>query len=244
MQFFSEAFQPRTRETHTLQCASLGGTQQAHFPTTYGLHRDSILNRSQYFHVTEGLIPDAMHDILPLETKELLKHHIAAKVFSLADLNKAMESFVYARPDSRNKPAPIISKTLSSNDHALKQTGKPNKPCSTVLLYYYTASQMWCLARLLPLMIGERIDDDDLYWNNFVLLTIVDYVLAPVVSKDCIAYLRVLIDDHHQSFKALYPNYRLTPKMHYLVHYPDYRIAGNFRGTKNSLVAAIRHIRG
>ena len=137
-QFFSEAFQPRTRETHTLQCASLGGPLQAHFSTTYGLHRDSILNRSRYFHVTEGLIPDAMHDILegilPLETKELLKHHIAAKVFSLADLNKATESFAYARPDSRNKPAPISSKTLSSNDHALKQTGKPNKPCSTVLL--------------------------------------------------------------------------------------------------------------
>ena len=82
---------------------------------------------------------------------------------------------------------------------------------------------MWCLARLLPLMIGEIIYDDDPYWNNFVLLlTIVDYVLAPVVSKDCIAYLRVLIDDHHQSFKALYPNCRFTPKMHYLVHYPDY----------------------
>lgn len=72
-------------------------------------------------------------------------------------------------------------------------------------------------------MIGERIYDDDPYWNNFVLLlTIVDYVLAPVVSKDCIDYLRVLIDDHHQSFKALYPNCHLTPKMHYLVHYPDY----------------------
>ena len=110
-----------------MQCASLGGALHAHFSTTYGLQRDSILNRSQYFHVTEGLIPDAMHDvlegILPLETKELLKHHIGAHTFSLADLNDAIQKFPYAASDARNKPAPISSKTLSSNDHALKQTG-------------------------------------------------------------------------------------------------------------------------
>ena len=81
---------------------------------------------------------------------------------------------------------------------------------------------MWCLARLLSLMIGNKIDKDDPYWDNFLLLlTIVNYVLAPVISKDTIAYLSVLIDEHHQVFKDLYPHCRITPKMHYIDHYPE-----------------------
>ena len=60
----SEAFIPRTQETHASQCVSLGGPLHDHFATTFGLHRDSILNTSQYFHVTEGLVPDVMDDVL------------------------------------------------------------------------------------------------------------------------------------------------------------------------------------
>ena len=63
-QFLSESFQPRTRETHASHCASLGGPLHSHFATTAGLHRDSILNTSKFFHVTEGLVPDIMHDVL------------------------------------------------------------------------------------------------------------------------------------------------------------------------------------
>ena len=76
--FLSEAFQPRTRETHTHHCSALGGPLHNHYATTYGLHRDSSLNTLQYFHVTEGLIPDIMHDCLEgcvqYEVKELLKY--------------------------------------------------------------------------------------------------------------------------------------------------------------------------
>ena len=35
-----------------------------HITTTYGLHRNSILNTSKYFHIVDGLAPDIMHDIL------------------------------------------------------------------------------------------------------------------------------------------------------------------------------------
>ncbi len=83
------------------------------------------------------------------------------------------------------------------------------------------ATQMWCLARLLPLMIGERVEaGGDPHWENLLLLfSIVDYCLAPVVSENWAAYLRMLINDHHEHFKKLYPSLRLTPKMHYIVHF-------------------------
>ena len=119
---------PRTRETHADQCSSLDGPLHDHYATTYGLNRDSVLNTSRYFHVTEGLVPDVMHDILegalPLEVKELIRYLISTKTVSLSELNEAMESFPYAGLDARNKPTPIAHSTLMSRDHLLKQTGK------------------------------------------------------------------------------------------------------------------------
>lgn len=123
----SEDFIPRSRQTHADQCALLQGPLCEHFATTYGLTRDSILNSSRYFHVTEALIPDAMHDllegVLPYETKELIKYFISENVITLKELNSAIESFPYVGSDSKNKPIPISSSTLHSADHLLKQTG-------------------------------------------------------------------------------------------------------------------------
>lgn len=91
-QFVSDAFQPRTRATHTAQCSSLGGLLHDHYSTTYGIHRDSILNTSRYFHVTERLVPDVMHDVLEgalqLEVKELITHLVSNKPCAFQNLLK------------------------------------------------------------------------------------------------------------------------------------------------------------
>ena len=109
------------------QCASLEGPLHEHFAITFGIAHDSILNSSRYFHVTEGLIPDVMHDVLegvvPYETKELLKHLINEHIITFAELSSAIESFPYTGVDSRNKPVPIALTTLRSSNHKLKQTG-------------------------------------------------------------------------------------------------------------------------
>ena len=55
---------PRTRDTHAHHIRSLEGPLNSHSSMTYGLTRDSCLNSSSYFHVTEGLAPDIMHDVL------------------------------------------------------------------------------------------------------------------------------------------------------------------------------------
>lgn len=39
------------------------------------------------------------------------------------------------------------------------------------------AIQMWVLMRYLPLMIGDKVSDNDPYWDNFLtLVTITDYL--------------------------------------------------------------------
>ncbi len=70
-------------------------------------------------------------------------------------------------------------------------------------------------------MFGEIIPEGDEHWENFLrLLTIVDIVFAPLCSKDWAGFLRDEINWHHQMFKELY-ECNITPKMHYMVHYPD-----------------------
>ncbi len=92
------------------------------------MDRNSILNTSRYFHVTDGLAPDIMHDILEgclqYEMKELLKYFIRdQKLFDLNMLNRKITSFRYGPIESRNKPVPMSSTSLNSSDHSLKQSG-------------------------------------------------------------------------------------------------------------------------
>ena len=71
------------------------------------------------------------------------------------------------------------------------------------------------------MMVGHKVPEGDDNWLNFLeLLTIVDPLLAPDISPDDAAHLSVLITDHHQQFKELYPHASITPKMHYLLHMP------------------------
>lgn len=77
--------------------------------------------------MTEGLVPDVMHDVLegclPYEIKEMLKVFVTQKLVTINDLNDLIRSFPHGSTDISNKPALITAKTLNSSDHALKQTG-------------------------------------------------------------------------------------------------------------------------
>ena len=192
---------------------------------TYGINFDSILNSSHFFHVTEGMVPDIMHDVLegvaPYEVKEMLKHMISSGYFTLSEVNKQIENFPYNDPELKSKPSIIPITTLDSNDHKLNQEGTH---ITTIDIFYIlVAAQMWTLARFLPFLLGHKIPEDDAYWENFLLLlSIIDIIMAPVVSQDEIAYLRSIIEQHHSGFKGLYPSCSITPKFHYMVHYPEF----------------------
>ena len=72
-------------------------------------------------------------------------------------------------------------------------------------------------------MIGENIPIGDQHWDCYLLMmTIVDYVFAPVTSKDITAYLKELIQEHHETFREVYPLSPIIPKMHYMVHIPEW----------------------
>ena len=84
-----------------------------------------------------------------------------------------------------------------------------------------TAVQMWVLACYLPVMVGKYVQTDDEYWDNYLtLLHITDYVVAPEITIDEVAYLKILIEEHQKAFVVLYPEANVIPKQHYLIHTP------------------------
>lgn len=79
---------------------------------------------------------------------------------------------------------------------------------------------MWCLSRMLPLLMGDMIPNGEEHWNHFLKpLEIEELVFAPSTSMQLVAYLRVLISEYLDEFKQLYER-NLIPKQHYMVHYP------------------------
>ena len=104
------------------------------------------------------------------------------------------------------------------------QVSVNNNRCSSCTHDFYNvplASQTWTLGRLLPMMVGDKILEDDEYWQHYLTtLEIADYILAPGVLPEEVAYLNVLLTEHHTTFVSLYPEASFIPKMHFLLHVP------------------------
>ncbi|XP_071793325.1 uncharacterized protein [Asterias amurensis] len=169
----------------------------------YGLKHDSVFN---YFHITCGLPHDIAHDlfegVVPEVIEVTIKHCVQQGYFSLLYFNDMIKTFPYGEPDIRNKPT-AMSCTMAS--FRVKQT----------------ASQAWCLLRLLPLMIGHTIPYEDSKWLVLLsLLDVVEYIMAPRVTKVTIGFLTFLIE---MFLSTYYREYDITmkPKAHYLLHYPE-----------------------
>ena len=80
---------------------------------------------------------------------------------------------------------------------------------------------MWCLALHLPLLIGQNIPEDDNHWELLkTLLEIVRIAFSPLLAKNQVPYLQMIIQQHHEKFKELFPHCSIIPKMHYMVHMP------------------------
>uniref|UniRef100_A0A1X7T706 Uncharacterized protein n=1 Tax=Amphimedon queenslandica TaxID=400682 RepID=A0A1X7T706_AMPQE len=189
--FFAEEFEPRTKETHSHHIRLLQGPLHDHVSTTYGITRDTALNKIKYFHVTMGLPPDVMHDILEgamqVELRCLLTALINDKIISLPVLNERILSLPYGN-DVSDHPKPLPETYFTRNT---KKMG---------------ASETWALARLLPILIGDLI------------------TMAPKCTVGLAAHLRQLIHQHHSTFLECYPDRTLTPKLHYMIHIPQWMI--------------------
>ena len=165
----------------------------------------SLLEEVPGVSVIKGLPHDIMHDlyegIVPYEMKLLLRHCVTMKFFTIEEVNQRIAKYGFVD----NNPRPIDPSILRSHETKIRQS----------------ASQMMTLCQHLPLLIGDKVPQDDVHWNSFLLLLqICRIVNSPIISPDTIAYFRILIEEKLRVFKELYPYEKLLPKHHYMLHYP------------------------
>ncbi|KAL7298938.1 hypothetical protein TKK_0008039 [Trichogramma kaykai] len=173
---------------------------------TSGLRESCVFNRIIDFHIADSSSIDILHDFLEgvcsYDIHEILNCLIfKKKIFTLERLNSRIQKFEY-RYTGCNKP-PVIK------EHHLKQ--RSNLKMS--------GSEVSCLTRYLPVMMGDLVEEDDEHWNLLILLRKIYAILTcHFVRRDIIDYLKQLISEHHELYIELFGD--LKPKYHFLLHYP------------------------
>lgn len=183
--------------------------QQCNLSET-GLSKSSALNELRNYHVSQNISVDIMHDIFegiaPLEVKLVLDQLINDGYFTLHELNQRITSFSYGFTDARNRPS-LIQVTSLRN---------PYGPSGQ------TAAQMMCLIFNIPLIIGDKVPEYNDYWELLLLLLdIIKIIMSRSTTEEETFRLSALIRDHHGLFLKLFPAKHLTPKQHFLIHYPN-----------------------
>ena len=181
--------------------------QNPHIKIHNGVKFDSVFNSLEFFHVSmPGLPPCLGHDLfegivsydLPLIINHLVKN---LKWFTYADLNRKITWLKYSGTDSLDRPCEV-------NENADRLPGH--------------AVQNWVFLRLFSILVGEFIQDPmDTVWQLYISLKkIVELVCSPSIHQSQIVYLQSVIENYLDLRSTEFPDVKLRPKHHYLLHYP------------------------
>lgn len=172
-----------------------------------GVKRDCILNKLTYFHSVTGFPLDFLHDLLegivPVELCLCLKTLIGKKYFTLEELITAIQHFPYTFSGKTKRPQAIpktfrLKGTVGGDGH-----------------------ENWSLLRLLPLVIGNKIPENNTTWGIILdIKDIVEILASPTFTEEKLFYLEARICEHRQLLQEVFPEFKLKPKHHYLEHYP------------------------
>lgn len=123
-------------------------------------------------------------------------------------MNARLHLFQYGLPEVKNKPSANFTLFSFRNlkDHKLKQT----------------AAQTWCLMRVLPFIVSDKVPKNDKYLSLILISRITEIVFAPNLTVTILPYLSELIVEHDELFRKLFPDIHPINKHHHLYHYPVY----------------------
>lgn len=120
-------------------------------PSLTGILEPSIFHQIPYFHCTNNIVCDFMHDIAEgvarYDMALIIFGIIEQKCFTLEELNNRIIMFNYGVTEKKNSP-PII------RDSDIKKG-----------FIIMSASEMLCFVRYFCLMVGELVPYESLYWK-------------------------------------------------------------------------------
>lgn len=144
-----------------------------------------------------------MHDILEgavrMNFALLMNYLTTNKILNAEKLNDALKSFKYGRIDKTNE----VPSNLFTKDSA----------------YLISATHQWMLMRLFPLLFGELLKNNE-YFLHFVSLSEIFLSLMDETFNLDKIIMRIKIDNYLKKYLELYPDDKLKPKQHFLIHYP------------------------
>jgi len=182
----------------------------------YGVSRACVFSILPDFDLFTAFPPDIMHDVLegvmPVTLKLVLKSLIDTGKCALSDVNAALTSVKLSHPE--NKPVQLSEMVLKSNGHIAG-----------------SAIQKLELFLLFARMVGMYVPEEDKVWQVYLnLREVCDLLLAPAVDRNSITHLEDLISTYLFSFVEVFGADFVIPKMHFMVHYPEFiRLLGPMR---------------
>ena len=195
----------RTEDQYDMQADLV--TQDPGLKGVYGISGKSPMNALSHYHVASGLPPDMMHDLfeagLVTDVLQLLvTHYIHEGVIDLPGLCTAIGTFNFKAHDKINKPEVAVS-----NGH---------------FVFKQKSSQVFCLLRMFPFILGPYIALNDDKWELLLSLKqMVDILLSTELSPAGVEYMGDLINHFHSVYQKEFPDVNLKPKGHYTLHYKE-----------------------
>lgn len=212
--FVEEAFTQRTIDLYNQECTAIEQAPtdvvQSDLQTTYGVNKRSALCQLPEFDVTKQLPQDIMHTLLEgvvqYEIRLVLLYFIESRAIALQRLNNAILNHNYGYSEMSDKPGPLREAVFSGEErYKLK----------------YNAAQARLFLRILPYILCPMVNTNDDHYTFLVeLIEIVQLVFAPVIRLESIQYLKLLIKEHLNKFRELFPDKNIIPKQHYMLHIP------------------------
>ena len=123
-------------------------------------------------------------------------------------MNHRINVFPYGPSEFKNKPSSTLTSDSIRNvstDHKLQER----------------AAQTWCLLKIFPFLVSDKVPPEDPYLQHIINLNkINEIVFAPKLRSSMLPYLHEIIRHHYEEFRRLFPEEKAINKLHHLTHYP------------------------
>lgn len=114
---------------------------------------------------------------------------------------------------------PCLHCCIGLKSIAFSVSDRKNKPSAVfldkgVIKIKQTASQVWCLLRTLPLIIGEYIPEKDDMWAIFLMLRdITELLFCPVMTESLTYVVEHLVELHHEAYLKVCASFKNKDKL-------------------------------
>lgn len=168
-----------------------------------GIEQDCVFNVLKYFHCTYNYSLDLMHDffegIIKYDVCQVILNFIERKLITIDELNERISNFTYGSEESRYIPNILNIRKLKENNLNM------------------TAKEAWQFIYLLPLLIGDIVEDNDEVWTLIkTLLELLELCLSSSFNNAKLTLLSSLVKRHHTIYQKYFG--ALKPKMHLITH--------------------------